>query len=856
MVVRPGRQHGGGGPGGSGGALGAGGYGSGGVGAGDSANDGWVSPSKHQSMSERLYSNRYYLAGALVLVVGDVVGCLTLDEKAQSENGKIVPVLTAAVVRLIANAILVTGAVWVGSLSIRKPWAEVGDDEAATEDDTSSESEARVKDSARNKVAAIQKMKATGASDLLVPLLMEPQQPLSLSALCEVSTTSVLAPPKAGTDSDSETDNLNTNCKDIKEQGCSASKSKVPTTTDSTQTGDVTVNLEDALNDDDEASKTDFSGRQRRAKPGGAITFANLAEELQFKRHVKRVERVAHYRRNVLIGCLFGIVVASNFVNGITCVTFPYPTDENGNITHDGFVMGFVLALMVLACNLQFLAFQRFVFNMTRDDGVLIPKIHAHKIYFNLKFTRSWCDVCRTLIRHEGYRCKVCQFDCCVNCFKRQGKHSDEGLLRCDNGPVPVKELTTFSYFLRAIRLMAPFMPLVIAALSCLVVNQGVDLMIPQYQGKIFDNVIKGDAEGFKSVLTVYVICNVLMAMFRGLQDLCVTVVWRYLRFEARMKMFEAVLKQDLAFFDGLMTGQITSRMNSDVEAMVQPCRTIMNVLLSNVIRLIGGFVMCAATSWKLTVLSFTSIAPIIYLTGLYARWSRSINLDIWQNLADGSAVATEAINNIRSVRAYGTDVSEHNKYKISMEIARSKGMKDSYASAGVGLVNNYLDFATGVLILGYGGAVVLNSEGKQLTLGNLITFQLYWNMMNYAYQALNGVINSMIRAAAAAERVFELIECTPVIEKGPDDLDYHKGIKLADEEMRGSLELSGVNFTYQMRPEKQVLKDINLRITPGTVCAFVGRSGGKYVLGVNPRVSGRVMSLYGSGKVSVSESG
>ncbi len=70
------------------------------------------------------------------------------------------------------------------------------------------------------------------------------------------------------------------------------------------------------------------------------------------------------------------------------------------------------------------------------------------------------------------------------------------------------------------------------------------------------------------------------------------------------------------------------------------------------------------------------------------------------------------------------------------------------------GALTRYLDLFAGVLILGYGGMVAMDGGSGALTPGQLVTFQLYWAMVNSGYKSLNNVINSFTRAAGAAQRV------------------------------------------------------------------------------------------------------
>lgn len=122
------------------------------------------------------------------------------------------------------------------------------------------------------------------------------------------------------------------------------------------------------------------------------------------------------------------------------------------------------------------------------------------------------------------------------------------------------------------------------------------------------------------------------------------------------------------------------------------------------------------------------------------------------------------------------------------------------------------------------------SGSGHALTIGKLVTFQLYWNMMNSAYQSLQGLITSFTRSAAAAEKVFALMDSVADIggqekaspssspsSSNSDNQSNNKryvnnsGIlseapKRIDWNLQGEFEFKNVEFYYQMRPDNLVL--------------------------------------------------
>jgi len=130
---------------------------------------------------------------------------------------------------------------------------------------------------------------------------------------------------------------------------------------------------------------------------------------------------------------------------------------------------------------------------------------------------------------------------------------------------------------------------------------------------------------------------------------------------------------QDIAFFDGTTTGELTSRLGTDTNAMVSPIRSALAIFLTSSFSLIGGLIMCLNTSWRLSILAFTTIGPIVLLFRMYANWSRQLNREIWTSYGEASSFATQAISNIRTVRAFSREDFENSKYNGAISEALKK---------------------------------------------------------------------------------------------------------------------------------------------------------------------------------------
>lgn len=126
---------------------------------------------------------------------------------------------------------------------------------------------------------------------------------------------------------------------------------------------------------------------------------------------------------------------------------------------------------------------------------------------------------------------------------------------------------------------------------------------------------------------------------------------------------------------------------------MMNPIRNSLTTLLSNSILLIGGITMCYVKSYKLSLLAFVTVGPIMFLWDLYGQYSKKLNRKLLAAWGTANSYATEALNHIRDVKAFATEETEIKQYQEANSIALRAGIKDS-------LANGVTQMVTGMLLL------------------------------------------------------------------------------------------------------------------------------------------------------------
>lgn len=542
----------------------------------------------------------------------------------------------------------------------------------------------------------------------------------------------------------------------------------------------------------------------------------------EMKRDHSLLMKKADKRKDMVMAMFFALATGMSMYNGLKCVRFHYDPHIIG-------IQGALLSCIIFCINMEYFMMRDFLGKLTEEQGETIPHLHMHPLFFSIGLKCHSCDVCHERMKgphYIAYRCRTCDFDLCPRCYKQKDKPTAKGYgsraVRRDG-----EQITTWSYFKRIILLCAETWKISTMALFCLVLTQITQIYAPSIQGSIFDGVIAflkdPESDGrnrFQMAVLTMLFVNALQGAFGGMKALSQELVTRTLACSVRTKLFNSIIRMDISFFDAMHTGQLTSRLTNDASQMVQPLNTLMNDLIANLMLLVGGMLMAFKTSWKLSILALTVVPPITYCYRAYAEWARGINRSIYAAYGEANSTATEAISNIRTVRGFSTEQHETEKYDESIGTALSHGKKNAYVAGSVSAFSSYMNLGTSVLILWYGGTLVCDTAGEAMSIGKLITFQLYWNMMNTAFISLGNVFNDLIRSSSAAERVFSLIDARP-------EVDPDAGEPVVRERVTGRLELQGIEFRYRTRPENLVLKGINLTMEPGTTTALVGKSGG-----------------------------
>jgi ATP-binding cassette subfamily B protein len=288
----------------------------------------------------------------------------------------------------------------------------------------------------------------------------------------------------------------------------------------------------------------------------------------------------------------------------------------------------------------------------------------------------------------------------------------------------------------------------------------------------------------------------------------------QFVAFDLRQSLYASLQDQGTRFFSKYTIGDMMTRAVADI-SLIQRLIAMGSILFVILIYAsVVGFGFMLYLSPSLTLLLLPPL-PLVYF---YAKWSsRQMGIasqDVQDRLSDLGAHVQENLSGIRTIQAM---VQEDH------EIERFGGTNQQYANAFYrqAQINSLmmawmpsLAAVCSITILGYGSYLVLDGA---MTVGGLVAFFMYVNMVVQPFRVAGFVINLFQRAAVACERLFEVIALPPEITDAPSG---H-----APAQIRGNLEIRDLTFQYD-NTLKPALNEVNLSIDQGESVSIMGRVG------------------------------
>ena len=283
-----------------------------------------------------------------------------------------------------------------------------------------------------------------------------------------------------------------------------------------------------------------------------------------------------------------------------------------------------------------------------------------------------------------------------------------------------------------------------------------------------------------------------------------------------REQYLAAILRQNIAFFDKLGAGEITTRITADTNLVQDGISEKIALTLTAIATFVTAFVIAFIKYWKLTLILSSTVFAIVFIMGGGSTFIIKYNKQSLESYALGGTVAEEVISSIRNATAFSTQDKLARQYDAHLIEAEKWGLKLKVVLAIM------ISGMMGVIYFNYGLSFWMGSRfivDGQMTLSEVLTIMLAIMIGAFSLGNVAPNAQAFTTSVAAAGKIFNTIDRASPLNPMNDE-----GEKL--EHVEGTVELKNIRMIYPSRAEVVVMQDVNLKVPAGKTTALVGASG------------------------------
>jgi ATP-binding cassette subfamily B protein/subfamily B ATP-binding cassette protein MsbA len=326
-------------------------------------------------------------------------------------------------------------------------------------------------------------------------------------------------------------------------------------------------------------------------------------------------------------------------------------------------------------------------------------------------------------------------------------------------------------------------------------------------------------------IVGLLLVATVVKDAFLTLSLFLVDRVAQLAVFDLRKQFYRRTLRLDLASFGETGTADLLSRFTNDAESVGGGLQTLFGRAIREPLKMIGCLAVAAYICWQLLVLSLI-VAPVAgYLIGLLAKTLRRANRKALEEMSSLYAILVESFGGIKVVKAFTMERYERRRFHNTSKKCYRKSMRIALFDGLINPVTEFMGMSMISMAILFGAYLVMTRQthlmgikmcDRPMSLSALLVFYGMLAGVSDPARRLAEVFNRLQRAAAAADRVYQLLDREPTVSDPPQPKPLARHHR--------DLVFEGVSFHYT--PDQPVLEGIDLRIPFGETLAIVGPNG------------------------------
>ena len=365
---------------------------------------------------------------------------------------------------------------------------------------------------------------------------------------------------------------------------------------------------------------------------------------------------------------------------------------------------------------------------------------------------------------------------------------------------------------IRLLSYLKPYKLQVATAVVTMIVFTLTSVAVPWLVSQAIGYITRGDLNRLYWLMLLFVANALLGWVTNYIQLRAMAHLGQKVLLTLRTQLFDHLQCLSLSFHDRNEVGRIMSRVQNDV-IQLQEFLTSGILILGDLLTLGGIIVVLFLMDIPLALITLAVLPLLFLIMGYWQRFAWRAFMRVRRTIAAVNAGLEENISGVRVIQSLvREDVNFQHFNKTNQDHLKANLQANRLSSAVVPTVE-FLSWVATALVIVFGGAQVLDGD---LEIGVLVAFALYIQRFFDPIRNLTMQYAELQRAMASGTRIFEVLDTQPDIQDAPDAIELPP--------IKGDIRFHNVSFSYVKGIE--VLKDINLCISPGETVALVGPTG------------------------------
>lgn len=313
-------------------------------------------------------------------------------------------------------------------------------------------------------------------------------------------------------------------------------------------------------------------------------------------------------------------------------------------------------------------------------------------------------------------------------------------------------------------------------------------------------------------LIAAIVIVFILQAVTDGISMYALAYTGQKIVASLREKMWYKLLRLPVKYFDKNKSGETVSRVVNDTGIVRDLISTHFPQFITGIITIIGAVTILLVMDWQMTLLMLISVPVTVLFMVPLGRKMAKISRGLQDETAKFTGSVQQTLGEIRLMKASNAEETEEKKGAARIEELFSYGLREGRIFALISPLIYLVVMVVIVVIIGYGGIRV--AEGT-MTTGSLVAFLLYLFQIIFPITTFAMFFTQLQKAKGATERIITILE-----------VDEEAGQQGTDMDISGKMiHVKNVSFSYS--EEDTVINNVSFDVSPGTMVAFAGPSGG-----------------------------